>query len=101
MLAAAPKARLTRTVYNIASFNPSAGEIRDIVMRAFPDAELTTEVDQKRQGIVDSWPEDVDDSAARADWGHSPQYGFESAFDDYLIPTIRRRYAPGRSQEPA
>ena len=100
-LAAAPKAKLTRTVYNIAAFNPSAGEIRDIVMRAFPDAKLTTQVDQKRQGIVDSWPEDVDDSAARADWGHAPQYDFESAFDDYLIPTIRRRYAPGRSQEPA
>ena len=48
--------------------------------------------DVKRQAIVDSWPEDVDDSAARRDWGFAPRYDFESAFDDYLIPTIRERY---------
>jgi hypothetical protein len=50
-------------------------------------------VDVKRQGIVDSWPADVDDGAARRDWGFAPRYGLESAFDDYLIPTIRSRYA--------
>ena len=50
-------------------------------------------MDQKRQAIIDSWPEDVDDTAARRDWGFAPRHGFESAFDDYLIPTIRERYA--------
>jgi hypothetical protein len=35
----------------------------------------------------------VDDSAARADWGFAPQYDFTRAFRDYLIPTIRQRYA--------
>ena len=50
-------------------------------------------MDEKRQGIVDSWPADVDDSAARRDWGFAPQYDFARAFRDYLIPTIRQRYA--------
>ena len=45
-----------------------------------------------RQAIVDTWPADVDDAAARPDWGHAPKYGVESAFHDYLIPTIRARY---------
>jgi hypothetical protein len=49
-------------------------------------------VDEKRQGIVDSWPADVDDGAARRDWGHAPRYDFASAFGEYLIPTIRKRY---------
>ncbi len=92
-LAAAPKARLTRTAYNVRAFNPSADEIRTIVLAAFPDAQISFDVDAKRQGIVDSWPEDVDDSAARRDWGFAPQYDFQRAFADYLIPTIRRRYA--------
>jgi threonine 3-dehydrogenase len=92
-LAAAPKQQLTRTAYNLAAFNPSADEIRAEVMRAFPDADITWENDVKRQGIVDSWPEDVDDTAARHDWGFAPQYDFERAFRDYLIPTIRKRYA--------
>jgi threonine 3-dehydrogenase len=92
-LAAAPKAKLTRTAYNLAAFNPSAEEIRAEVVRAFPGAEITWDNDVKRQGIVDSWPADVDDTAARQDWGFSPAYDFEKAFRDYLIPTIRKRYA--------
>ena len=92
-LAAAPKANLTRTAYNLAAFNPSAEEVRTEVIRAFPGADITWENDVKRQGIVDSWPEDVDDTAARRDWGFAPAYDFERAFRDYLIPTIRKRYA--------
>ncbi len=53
---------------------------------------MTYAIDQKRQGIVDSWPEDVDDAAARRDWGFAPKYDFTSAFRDYLIPAIRQRY---------
>jgi threonine 3-dehydrogenase len=92
-LAAAPKASLTRTAYNLAAFNPSAADIRTEVIRVFPDAEIAWDNDLKRQGIVDSWPEDVDDTAARRDWGFAPTYDFEKAFRDYLIPTIRKRYA--------
>ena len=92
-LAAAPADRLTRTAYNVRAFNPSADEIRAIVMKAFPGAEIGFQVDEKRQGIVDSWPADVDDSAARRDWGFAPRYGLDSAFADYLFPTIAKRYA--------
>ena len=91
-LAVAPRQQLTQSVYNIGSFNPSAAEIRDIVVSAFPRAVITTGVDMKRQGIIDSWPEDVDDGAARRDWGLAPRYGLEQAFRDYLIPNIRTRY---------
>jgi threonine 3-dehydrogenase len=91
-LAAAPRAQLTRTAYNLAAFNPSAEEIRDEVMRAFPAADISWRTDVRRQGIVDSWPADVDDSAARRDWTFAPKYNFESAFRDYLIPTIQARY---------
>jgi nucleoside-diphosphate-sugar epimerase len=91
-LARAPKASLTRTAYNLAAFNPTAEAIRDEVLRAFPGAEITWSNDVKRQGIVDSWPADVDDTAARRDWGFAPKYDFTRAFRDYLIPTIGSRY---------
>ena len=91
-LAAAPRERLRRTAYNVRAFNPSAEEIRDVVMRAFPTSQLTWSVDDKRQRIVDSWPADVDDTAARRDWNFCPKYDFERAFRDYLIPTIKGRY---------
>jgi nucleoside-diphosphate-sugar epimerase len=88
---AAPE-RLTRIAYNVTAFNPSAAEIRGVVVRAFPDAAVTFQVDQKRQGIVDSWPADVDDAAARTDWAFHPQYDFARAFSEYLIPSIRQHY---------
>ena len=92
-LASAPRERLTRTAYNLTAFSPSAAEIRDVVLATFPSASIGFKVDPKRQAIVDSWPGDVDDSAARADWGFRPKYDLERAFRDYLIPTIQKRYA--------
>ena len=92
-LAAAPRARLTQTAYNLGGFAPTAEEVRAEVLRAFPDANITYTVDAKRQGIVDSWPEDVDDSKARADWGFAPKYDFDRAFHEYLLPAIHARYA--------
>ena len=91
-LAAAPRANLTRTTYNLSAFSRSAAEIRDVVVSAFPRAAIEYKVDPKRQGIVDSWPADIDDSAARADWKFAPKYDFDRAFQEYLIPTIRERY---------
>jgi threonine 3-dehydrogenase len=91
-LAAAPRERLTRTAYNVAAFNPSAEEILNVVVRAFPSADITWQNDTKRQAIVDSWPADVNDEAARRDWGFAPHYDFDRAFSAYLIPQIRQRY---------
>ena len=91
-LAAAPRQALTRTVYNIGAFNPSAAEVRELTLKEFPKAQITTQVDVKRQRIVDSWPEDVDDSAARRDWGLAPRFDLKQAFEEYLFPAIRRRY---------
>jgi nucleoside-diphosphate-sugar epimerase len=92
LLAAAPRDRLSRTAYNVAAFNPSADEIRRVVLEAFPSAKIDYRIDPKRQAIVDSWPEAVDDGAARRDWGFSPTLDFARAFSDYLIPGIKERY---------
>ena len=91
-LAKAERSRLNQSVYNITAFNPSAEEIRSLVTDGFPEAEITFEPDVKRQAIVDSWPADVNDSAARTDWGLAPQYDLQSGFADYLMPRIRELY---------
>lgn len=91
-LAQAPRQALTQHVYAITAFNPSAAEIRDLVLAAFPEASIDFAVDAARQSIVDTWPADVDDSAARRDWGFDPSYDLQRAFTEYLIPTIRDRY---------
>lgn len=91
-LEAAPQEALTRSVYNVSSFSLSAAQFADRVRAAFPGAQISFEPTPGRQGIVDTWPADVDDSAARRDWGWQPDYGIDRAFNEYLVPTIRRQY---------
>ena len=91
-LARADRDNLTRTAYNLTAFSPTAQQIRDAVLAAFPGAVVQWGTDTKRQSIVDSWPEDVDDTAARRDWGFRPKYDFASAFEEYLVPNVRERY---------
>ncbi len=91
-LEAAPRQKLTRFVYNVTAFNPSAQEIFNLVRHAFPKAQVTFTPDLKRQKIVDSWPADVDDSAARADWSWQPAYDLRRAFEEYLVPGVLQRY---------
>jgi threonine 3-dehydrogenase len=92
LLTAAPQDALSRLVYNVTSFSLSAADFRAQVMRYFPGAQLTFQPDLNRQNIVDSWPADLDDSAARRDWGWEPDYLIDRSFDEYLVPNIRQRY---------
>lgn len=92
-LQAAPREKLSRLVYNATAFNPSAGETYERIRKAFPQAQVSFQPDAKRQAIIDSWPSDVDDSAARADWSWNATYDMERAFSEYLIPAVRARYA--------
>lgn len=92
MLTDVPRTKLTRQVYNIAAFAITAGEFRDRAVKAFPGAKITFDANPRRQGIVDSWPEDVDDSHARADWGWKPDYDVDKFFEEYFLPEIRKRY---------
>lgn len=93
LLENAPKENLKHLVYNVTSFSPTAEEIYQRVKKAFPQADISFEPHLARQKIVDTWPADVDDSAACRDWGWKPDYDEERAFNDYLIPSIRARYS--------
>ena len=91
-LAGADGRRLTRRVYNVSAFSATADEIRGTVVGAFPEAALSYEPDSRRQAIVNSWPADVDDTAARTDWGFAPVFRFARAFSDHLIPMVRQTH---------
>jgi threonine 3-dehydrogenase len=91
-LANAPRSSLSRQVYNVRSFSLSAGQIRERVLAAFPHAHIDFAPDVKREAIIDSWPADIDDSAARIDWGWTPAYDVTRAFDEYLFPNVQARY---------
>jgi nucleoside-diphosphate-sugar epimerase len=94
-LSEAPKGALSQRVYNIGAFSLDAGQIAAKMEAAFPGARISFDEDLARAAIVDSWPARVNDEPARADWGWSPIYDENTAFEEHLIPLIARRYAAG------
>jgi threonine 3-dehydrogenase len=92
MLMDAPRAAITQSVYNVSAFSQTAEQFRQRAVQAFPGADIRFEPNNRRQGIVDSWPADVDDNLARRDWGWKPDYDVEGFFEEYFLPEIKKRY---------
>jgi nucleoside-diphosphate-sugar epimerase len=87
-----PRAALTRDVYNVGGFSVAAEEIAAKVKATLPHFSISYEPNPGRTQIAESWPCDLDDAQAMADWGWRPLHSFDKAFSDYLIPAITQRY---------
>jgi threonine 3-dehydrogenase len=92
LLESTPNESLRHIVYNVTSFNLTAQDFYDIVVSSFPKARTNFTPHLNRQGIVDSWPADIDDSDAQKDWNWKPDFNLVRAFDEYLVPAIKQRY---------
>ena len=86
-----PKEKLNKTVYNITSFSPTVSKLYDIIKNKFPEFKLNYNIDKMRQSIVDGWPNYIDDSLAKNDWGWKAKYNLEQAFNDYIIPGLKNK----------
>ncbi|MGB1698400.1 MAG: NAD-dependent epimerase/dehydratase family protein [Nannocystaceae bacterium] len=91
-LSNAPRSSLTRCVYNVAAFSPTASRIAEAVMAALPGATIDFDPDPIRQAILDSWPDLLIDDAARRDWNWKPEFDLDGMTDD-LIPRLRTMLA--------
>ena len=64
------------------SFTPD--ELAAAIRERIPDFVIEYNIDPLRQGIADSWPDSLDDTAAREEWGWSPSYDLDAMVDDML-----------------
>ncbi len=69
--------------FNVGAMSFSVGELAASIKKRMPEFEISYEPDF-RQAIADSWPNDVDDTAAREEWGWNPEYDLEAMTDDML-----------------
>ncbi|MCH8550080.1 MAG: NAD-dependent epimerase/dehydratase family protein [Balneolaceae bacterium] len=72
-----------RTSYNVAAISFTPAEIAESIRKQIPGFEITYEPDY-RQEIASSWPDSIDDSAARSDWNWSPEYDLDRMTTDIL-----------------
>ena len=79
-----PKEKLKSTMaYNLSAVSFSPKEISEAIKKYLPNFEISYNPDS-RQAIADSWPNSIDDSVARAEWGWQHEYNLEEIVKDML-----------------
>lgn len=73
-----------RNAYNITAESFTPEELAQEIKKYIPDFEMEYNIDPMRQAIANSWPNQLDDSAAREDWGWSPNYNLKAMTKDMI-----------------
>ncbi len=74
-----------RNAFNVAAMNFTPEEVAAEIAKHVPGFTISYAVDPVRQAIADSWPNSIDDTAAREEWGWSPSYDLEGMTSDMLV----------------
>ena len=73
-----------RNSFNVTGMSFDPEEIAASIRKFIPDFELTYDVDDVRQGIAETWPNSLDDSAARKEWDFNPKYDLDKMTERML-----------------
>lgn len=84
LMEADPSRLKHRNAYNVTAENFNPEQLAREIKKYIPDFEINYNVDPMRQAIADSWPNCLDDSAARKNWGWSPDYDLEAMTKDMI-----------------
>jgi len=79
-----PERLVHRNSFNITAMDFTPEELAEEIRRHIPHFVLDYKEDPVRQAIADSWPDSIDDSAARHEWDWSPTYDLESMTADMI-----------------
>ena len=85
IMQADPRYLVHRNSFNIASMNFEPETIYREIKKHYPDFKIRYEVDPVRQAIADSWPNKMDDTCARKEWGWIPRYNLETMTQDMIL----------------
>lgn len=84
LLEADPDKLIHRNAFNVTAMSFAPEGIAAAIKKEIPEFELSYDVDKVKQAIADSWPNSLDDSAAKEQWGWKPEYNLESMTKDML-----------------
>jgi len=84
VMEADPEHLVHRNSFNVTGMNFTPRELGAEICKHIPDFKMEYRIDPVRQEIADSWPNSLDDSAARREWGWNPKYDLPAMVRDML-----------------
>ncbi len=84
VMEADPNKLIHRNAFNVTAMNFAPEDIEAAIKKVIPEFTMDYDVDPVRQDIADSWPNYMDDSSAREEWGWKPNYDLDSMTDDMI-----------------
>lgn len=84
LMEANPDKLIHRNAFNVTAMSFAPEELEESIKKFIPEFELSYDVDPVRQAIADSWPNSLDDTAAREEWGWDPKYDLDKMTKDML-----------------
>lgn len=84
LMEADPSKLVHRNAFNIAAMSFAPETIYAAIKKYVPDFEMEYDVDPLKERIANSWPDSMDDSCARKEWGWKPAYDLDSMTVDML-----------------
>ncbi|WP_320051575.1 NAD-dependent epimerase/dehydratase family protein [uncultured Acetobacteroides sp.] len=92
LMEANPDKLVHRNSFNITAMHFTPEEIYAAIKKRIPEFTMTYNIDSVKEAISRSWPNWMDDSCAREEWGWSPKWNIENMTDD-MLAVIARKYA--------
>ncbi|MGM0595693.1 MAG: L-threonine 3-dehydrogenase [Myxococcota bacterium] len=90
LMEADPDKLVHRNAFNVTAMSFTPREIRKSIQKYMPEFSMDYEVDPVRQAIADSWPNSMDDSAAKEEWSWNPDYDLDAMTQD-MLTTLKKR----------
>lgn len=90
IMEADPSKLVHRNSFNIASMSFEPNTIYQNIRKYLPGFEMEYQVDPLRQAIAESWPNSLDDTCAREEWGWKPEYDLDAMTQDMLAKLKER-----------
>jgi len=84
LMEASPAKLTHRNAFNVTAMSVAPEDIAAEIKKIIPEFTIDFKIDPLRQAIADSWPNNMDDSAAREQWGWQPEHDLESMTKDMI-----------------
>jgi nucleoside-diphosphate-sugar epimerase len=83
-----------RNSFNVSAMSFEPSQIMEAIQKRIPDFSMNYDIDPIKKAIANSWPNYMDDSCAREEWGWNPTWNLETMTDD-MLKVIAQKHAKG------